>query len=69
MAKNQKSVLERESQRDLLGGTEGAPIMKAYEATAERLRVAKAYKMYVGGAFVRSESGRYFQVEAPVFSS
>ncbi|MFO0678596.1 MAG: aldehyde dehydrogenase family protein [Polyangiaceae bacterium] len=28
-----------------------------------RLRVAKAYKMYVGGAFVRSESGRYFQVK------
>ena len=26
-----------------------------------RLRVAKAYKMYVGGAFVRSESGRYLQ--------
>ena len=31
-------------------------------AVPERLRVAKAYKMYVGGAFVRSESGRYFQV-------
>jgi acyl-CoA reductase-like NAD-dependent aldehyde dehydrogenase len=28
---------------------------------AARLRVAKAYKMYVGGAFVRSESGRYLQ--------
>jgi acyl-CoA reductase-like NAD-dependent aldehyde dehydrogenase len=28
-----------------------------------RLRVSKAYKMYVGGAFVRSESGRYFQVK------
>jgi len=34
------------------------------EATGERLRVAKAYKMYVGGAFVRSESGRYLQVKA-----
>ncbi|HEY1692391.1 MAG TPA: aldehyde dehydrogenase family protein [Polyangiaceae bacterium] len=29
---------------------------------AARLSVAKAYKMFVGGAFVRSESGRYFQV-------
>ena len=29
-----------------------------------RLRIAKAYKMYVGGAFVRSESGRYFQVKS-----
>jgi acyl-CoA reductase-like NAD-dependent aldehyde dehydrogenase len=27
-----------------------------------RVPVAKAYKMFVGGAFVRSESGRYFQV-------
>jgi acyl-CoA reductase-like NAD-dependent aldehyde dehydrogenase len=30
-----------------------------------RLRVAKAYKMYVGGQFVRSESGRYLQVKSP----
>lgn len=30
--------------------------------SARRVRVNKAYKMYVGGAFVRSESGRYFQV-------
>jgi acyl-CoA reductase-like NAD-dependent aldehyde dehydrogenase len=28
-----------------------------------RVSVNKAYKMYVGGAFVRSESGRYFQVK------
>jgi acyl-CoA reductase-like NAD-dependent aldehyde dehydrogenase len=28
-----------------------------------RLQVAKAYKMFVGGQFVRSESGRYFQVK------
>lgn len=27
-----------------------------------RLNVRKAYKMFVGGAFIRSESGRYFQV-------
>lgn len=27
-----------------------------------RLRVQKTYKMYVGGQFIRSESGRYFQV-------
>jgi acyl-CoA reductase-like NAD-dependent aldehyde dehydrogenase len=35
-------------------------------ALADRVSVRKAYKMYVGGAFVRSESGRYTQVtEAP----
>lgn len=27
-----------------------------------KLNVRKAYKMYIGGAFVRSESGRYLQV-------
>jgi len=39
-------------------------ILSAALAGAEpaRLRVNKAYKMFVGGAFVRSESGRYFQV-------
>lgn len=41
-----------------------APIMKPYDGAkvATRVRVNKAYKMFVGGAFVRSESGRYFQV-------
>ncbi len=33
------------------------------DAQASRVPVNKAYKMYVGGAFVRSESGRYFQVK------
>lgn len=28
-----------------------------------RLRVQKTYKMFVGGQFIRSESGRYFQVK------
>jgi acyl-CoA reductase-like NAD-dependent aldehyde dehydrogenase len=30
---------------------------------SERLPVAKTYKLYVGGAFVRSESGRHVSVE------
>jgi acyl-CoA reductase-like NAD-dependent aldehyde dehydrogenase len=34
--------------------------LEAFDPTA-RVPVNKAYKMYVGGAFVRSESGRYFQ--------
>lgn len=29
-----------------------------------RVTINRAYKMYVGGAFVRSESGRYFQVKS-----
>lgn len=55
-------VEERESDKEL-PRTGDAPIMKAFEPKKTRLRVNKAYKMYVGGAFVRSESGRYFQVE------
>ena len=49
---------ERESTGD-------APIMKPYDAAKvdTRVRVNKAYKMFVNGAFVRSESGRYFQVK------
>jgi alkylation response protein AidB-like acyl-CoA dehydrogenase len=35
-----------------------------------RISIRKAYKMYVGGAFVRSESGRYTQVpESPSSAS
>jgi len=33
-------------------------------ASPTRVTINRAYKMYVGGAFVRSESGRYFQVKA-----
>jgi delta 1-pyrroline-5-carboxylate dehydrogenase len=33
------------------------------DGSALRVSVNKAYKMYVGGAFVRSESGRYTQVK------
>ncbi len=41
----------------------GAPQSDSPSNTS-RIRIAKAYKMYVGGAFVRSESGRYFQVKS-----
>lgn len=44
---------------------ERAYITSIGNVEAGRVSVNKAYKMYVGGAFVRSESGRYFQVEAP----
>lgn len=38
------------------------PLATLDEPVGARLRVTKAYKMFVGGAFVRSESGRYFRV-------
>jgi hypothetical protein len=41
----------------------GGAIVKPWTTQKERVAVAKAYKMFVGGAFVRSESGRYFQVQ------
>jgi acyl-CoA reductase-like NAD-dependent aldehyde dehydrogenase len=41
----------------------GAAIVAASPPSARvRLSVQKAYKMYVGGEFIRSESGRYVQV-------
>src|SRR5262249_7644421 len=55
--------VETRSQEDLLSDTysDDGALAAAIEATA-RVGVNKAYKMFVGGAFVRSESGRYFQV-------
>ena len=35
------------------------------ESSGERLAVRKTYKLYVGGAFPRSESGRSYPVTAP----
>lgn len=45
------------------GSSVGAPLAKTWTTQRARVSVAKAYKMFVGGAFVRSESGRYFQVQ------
>jgi acyl-CoA reductase-like NAD-dependent aldehyde dehydrogenase len=42
--------------------TTAAERQAAGEGANARLPVNKAYKMFVGGAFVRSESGRFFQV-------
>jgi hypothetical protein len=51
-----------EAKAALEGGaiTRAAEELDGVDPTA-RVSVNKAYKMYVGGAFVRSESGRYFQ--------
>ena len=56
---------ERTSDGSAMPRAGEAPIMKPYDGAkvATRVRVNKAYKMFVGGAFVRSESGRYFQVQ------
>jgi hypothetical protein len=42
---------------------ESGAMTKPWTTEKARVSVAKAYKMFVGGAFVRSESGRYFQVK------
>lgn len=44
------------------GGAEGS-LTNPWTTEWPRVSVAKAYKMFVGGAFIRSESGRYFQVQ------
>ena len=38
-------------------------------ALPARVTVNKAYKMFIGGAFVRSESGRYLQVKGNTASA
>lgn len=43
-------------------GAKAKPATNGARAALVGLGVRKAFKMYVGGAFVRSESGRYFQV-------
>jgi acyl-CoA reductase-like NAD-dependent aldehyde dehydrogenase len=40
-----------------------AVVRPSGDGAGPRVTVNRAYKMYVGGAFVRSESGRYFQVK------
>ena len=58
------AVMEDRESATSLPRTGDAPLMKPFEKKKARVEVNKAYKMYVGGAFVRSESGRYFQVES-----
>lgn len=57
------SVVEAPGSEALPRASDGAPLMKTWDSQKPRVSVAKAYKMFIGGAFVRSESGRYFQVE------
>jgi hypothetical protein len=47
---------------DLPRASMGDAPLANWTSQKPRVSVAKAYKMFVGGAFVRSESGRYFQV-------
>lgn len=49
------SAKRKQSTKAIAKATNGAP-------AGGRVRIQKTYKMYVGGQFVRSESGRYFQV-------
>ncbi len=58
-----KEKTRTETEETVLPKTGDGPLMKPFDKAKPRVRVAKAYKMFVNGAFVRSESGRYFQVE------
>lgn len=64
-----KTRTETEETKSAAKPPKGAgPLVKVSPAgepdasAGDRVRITKAYKMYVGGAFVRSESGRYFRV-------
>lgn len=60
MDTKKRTATDEQTISSRIGGD--APLMKPFDGKKGRVRVNKAYKMYVGGAFVRSESGRYFQV-------
>jgi acyl-CoA reductase-like NAD-dependent aldehyde dehydrogenase len=49
------------SKQGTLAAAASSPATRRTEGSRVRVRVNKAYKMYIGGAFVRSESGRYAQ--------
>lgn len=61
MASEKKTAVAERPASDVPAPSQS--IVKPWTAQKARLSVAKAYKMFVGGAFVRSESGRYFQVQ------
>ncbi|HVH46040.1 MAG TPA: aldehyde dehydrogenase family protein [Labilithrix sp.] len=61
--KREQVATATEAAREPLRSTGEASLTKSWSTQKPRVSVAKAYKMFVGGAFVRSESGRYFQVE------
>jgi acyl-CoA reductase-like NAD-dependent aldehyde dehydrogenase len=48
-----------------VAGTGWGPTLPS-RATGDRVRVRKTYKLYIGGAFPRSESGRSYPVASPV---
>lgn len=62
-AERERASEASEAPRASASSSSEAPIMKPFDPPKSRVRVNKAYKMFVGGAFVRSESGRYFQVQ------
>src|SRR5215207_3477554 len=39
------------------------PRLRPHRAMTDRLPIRKTYKLFIGGAFVRSESGRYDRIE------
>src|SRR6476619_3341904 len=47
-----------------VAGTGWGPTLPS-RTTGDRLRVRKTYKLYIGGAFPRSESGRSYPVASP----
>lgn len=67
-AVTERDPLRTVAQMAKMGGTamvnmgDAHTTLKPWDTQKARVSVAKAYKMFIGGAFVRSESGRYFQV-------
>lgn len=65
MAKDDKLIARTASQGDSVAasGVARKPRTLAVASEPERVGVLKTYKLYIGGKFPRTESGRFFKVE------
>jgi len=55
-----KTVIKKSSLSISENGLSKTPVEKKKPASSQRLEVLKTYKIYIGGQFPRTESGRYY---------
>lgn len=65
MANDEKIMARRTGQADTAGsaGAASKPHKLAVASESERLGILKTYKLYIGGKFPRTESGRFYKIE------
>lgn len=65
MANDEKIMARSARQSDATGsaGVAGKPHKLAVASESERVGVLKTYKLYIGGKFPRTESGRFYKIK------